>query len=235
MNYHPSDADRLRFEPLRWQPLRDAVYESLKAEIMAAHFAPGTLLTVQRTAESLGVSTMPVRAAFARLADERVLQLQGNGGVIVPTLTKRRFHYLQDARVLLEGACAEMAATRISAEDVDLLSTLSRQISEAIAVGAVGSESYTRLDQKFKFIVYAAADQPVLYDLIERLWLQVGPFLQFYVRDSTAQAQTVEYDSIVDALRIGDAAAARAATGRDIEAGREFLIRHGSFSDDGEE
>ena len=72
---------------------------------------------------------------------------------------------------------------------------------------------------------------PVLADLIERLWLQVGPFMHYYVRDISAQADTDEYAVIVDALKSGDGPAARAAMERDVRAGWLFLAEHGTFAD----
>jgi DNA-binding GntR family transcriptional regulator len=214
-------------EPVEWEPLHDAVYRRLRQDIMSAQYAPGTKLKVRATAEALGVSPMPVRAAFARLAAERAVELTSSGTIFIPRMSRRRLDELVEARVLLEGHGALRAADSIDPDRLARLRVLSDRLGEAVMAGDV---SYIQLNWQFKFEVYSAAS-PVLMDLIERLWLQVGPFLTYYAQDVTAQAETDEYENVVDALSRGDGRAAREATERDITGGAEYLREHAMFDD----
>src|SRR4051812_36694355 len=52
------------FEPLQRDTLQDRVYGQLAGLILDGGIPPGQLVTIQRLAEALGVSTMPVREAL---------------------------------------------------------------------------------------------------------------------------------------------------------------------------
>src|ERR1022692_5321497 len=67
---------------ISWEPLHEIAYRELRRAIMSARYAPGETLTVRATASALGVSPMPVRAAFSRLIAERAVEALGNGTVI---------------------------------------------------------------------------------------------------------------------------------------------------------
>jgi DNA-binding GntR family transcriptional regulator len=217
-------ADKARVD---WQPLHEVVYRRLREAILEAEYAPGTTLTVRATAERLGVSPMPVRAAFSRLVAELAVESTASGTVSVPHLSRAKFQELVEMRMLLEGAAAEKAAGCITSSELKQLRTLATHLEDAVRSE---SSKYLALNRKFKFGVYKAARSPVLNDLIERLWMQIGPFLNYFARDLTAQGATDEYEAIVAALAAGDGPAARKATERDISAGAEFLLDAGEFS-----
>jgi DNA-binding GntR family transcriptional regulator len=194
---------------------------------MSGQYPPGTQLKVRATEDALGVSTMPVRAAFGRLAAERAVELTSTGTIRIPTMTRARFDELVEARMLLEGRAAFVAAESIGAERLNRLRKLSSQLAAAVRTGDV---TYIPLNWEFKFEVYSAGSS-VLMDLIERLWLQVGPFLSYYAPDIAAQAETDEYENVVDALARGDGRDAAEATERDIAGGAAYLRKHVTFDE----
>ena len=86
------------------------------------------------------------------------------------------------------------------------------------------ADRYIAANRAFKFTIFGAAASPALEDLIERVWLQIGPFMRHYAKDVRSQIDTDEHDAVVDALAAGDTAAARAAIERDIRGGADFLL-----------
>lgn len=212
-----------------WQPLHEVAYRELRHAIMTARYAPGEAITVRAAAAALGVSPMPVRAAFSRLVAERVVESRTRGGIAIPAMTRERFDDLVDMRVLLEGTAAERAAGRVTPAQLSTLHDLAVKLADAVKVN---DRAYLELNQVFKFTVCGAAGSHALTDLVERLWLQYGPFMHYYAQDIKLLSETDEYSTIVDALRRGDAKEARLATARDILGGAAFIVRIGQFSDE---
>lgn len=212
-----------RLKKLSRNPLHERTYQELRSAIMSAKFAPGEHLTVRGVAADLGISAMPVRAAFTRLFAEKVVDQNANGTIIIPNMTKERYHELIVLRALLEGKAAEIAASRITSAQLKELRKIGDALTKASLAG--DADAYLRYNQRFKFAVVAAADAPALADLVERLWLQVGPFMRFYHTDVRAQHELDKHTDAIEALERGDGAAARQAIEADILEGADFLFK----------
>ena len=189
---------------------------------MAAKFAPGEKLTVRGIASMLGISAMPVRAAFTRLIAEQAVIQNVNGTVQIPHMTREHYEELIMLRAMLEGKAAEIAASKIDRKLLAELEKIGKALTLASKEG--DAESYIALNQRFKFAVVAAAKSPVLADTVERLWLQVGPFMRFYADDIHTQHELDKHEAAIEALRAGDGASARRAIEHDILDGAESLF-----------
>lgn len=210
------------FEHLDRDPLHERVYRQLRDAIISAKFEPGQKLTVRMISAAFGTSTMPVRAALARLAAEKAVKATVNGTAIIPVLTRKQFRELVDLRLLLEGDATRRAALSITKQQVK---QLRRYAAELSAAGEENHpERYIHANQAFKFAIFEAARSPALFDLIERVWLQIGPFMRYYAKDVRSQVATDEHDAIVEALGRGDGPAAVAALGRDVSCGMQYLL-----------
>jgi DNA-binding GntR family transcriptional regulator len=83
---------------------------------------------------------------------------------------------------------------------------------------------YLRNNQNFKFTIYKAAQMPSLVDLIERLWQQIGPFMNHYARGMPYPLlKDTHRQEILTALRRRDPVEARKALEKDVLYGMEFL------------
>lgn len=224
--------EQVVFEKLERDPLHERVHRELRSAIIAARFEPGQKLTVRAISSAFGVSTMPVRAAFARLAAEKAVTALANGTISIPLLTRAQFDELIELRILLEGKATEKAARIITADEIEALQQVARALHEAAE--ANDAEAYLQLNQQFKFALFRAARAPVLEDLIERLWLQIGPFMRHYAADIRGQLATDQYDAVIRALRHADGKTARAAIEADVAGGAEFLKRTAAFAEQDE-
>ena len=213
-----------KLSKLSRNPLHERTYQTLKSAIMAARFAPGEKLTVRGVAAELGVSPMPVRAAFARLMAEKAVEQNASGTVLIPRMTRERYRELIDLRALLEGKAAEMAAGRITAAQMQELEKIGKALSNASKSG--NATAYVDLNKRFKFAVVAAAKVLTLAHLVEHLWLQVGPFMHNYATDVQDQHELDRHMEVIDALKERDGAAAREAIVRDILDGAHYLFRN---------
>jgi Mn-dependent DtxR family transcriptional regulator len=104
--------------------LTERTYQILRREILSCVLEPGSEVSEADIAERLSVSKTPVREALGRLrADGFVVTFPRRGYQIVP-LTIADMNELFDMRRIVEGGCGELAAERISDEELDALERL---------------------------------------------------------------------------------------------------------------
>jgi len=176
---------------------------------------------------------MPVREAIRQLVAEQALVVNANRRVIVPLLSAERLDELRQIRTALEGMLAEVAADRILPTTVDRLEILHAEMCAAVAAGDI--KRYLPRNQEFHFTIYAAAGLPTALRMVESMWLQIGPVLNFLLKKD-AQAQrsgssekgtsiSVKHHlNAVQALRRKDGPATRKAIADDINDHADYFL-----------
>lgn len=117
--------------------LRDRAYEAIRDAIVAGELAPGTAVRDADLAARLGLSRAPVREAFARLVDERLLETKPQSYTrVTQVLTSE----VRDAAAVV-GAMHELATRvavpRLTAEDVDAMREANERFAAALGAGDV--------------------------------------------------------------------------------------------------
>jgi DNA-binding GntR family transcriptional regulator len=197
------------------ETLNDRAYASLRQSLMSGKFSPGEVLVIRKLAESLGISTTPIREALQRLVAERILEVKHNRSIAVPLLSLKAFSELVRIRCAVEGLATEIAASRLGrAQLVGIRETLAG-MDEAIGVG--NGEKYLVLNEQFHFAIYGCADAPILLNIIEDLWGRVGPYMHFLMEiDAYVPRSNACHRQIVSAIERHDAAGARSFVVEDI-------------------
>lgn len=201
--------------------LQSQIYASLKEAIVNGKFEPGVPMSTRGLAESFGTSIIPVREALGKLVSEGGFEILPRGSVAVPLMTVERFCDLRRARVLIEGYATELAASQITAKDVDLLGSLCLRMSKAY--DSMQSKDFLLSNRQFRYTIYEAADSPILLSIIDNLWLQFGPFLNLAFPRTIASGIERHHEA-VEALRKGDGPAARKAIVRDIMDTGDYIV-----------
>lgn len=203
---------------------QDDTYATLRQWVTVGRFLPGQRLKIRTVAAEMGVGEMPVRAALQRLAAEGALVNVPNAGVAVPRLSLPEFDELLQMRMLLEGEAAERGAARLDATDVKALTTLCQRMGNALAKGdAVG---YLAANEDFHVMLYKAAGSPLLFELIDTLWLKAGPISnQLFDTPEAAAVLNDAHEDLVKALVRRDSAGVRRAVEKDIFVAGQFLRR----------
>jgi DNA-binding GntR family transcriptional regulator len=162
--------------------LQHSIYDYLREGLMSGEYSPGERLTVRGVAAKTGTSVMPVRAAFQHLASEGALEPLSNGAIRVPLFDLHKLLDLEEIRVIVEGLAARRAAQRIDAKGLSTLEELNEDVIKAAKSGDPSAEA--RANEKFHFCLYRAAQSDTLLRIIEGLWLQVGPYLAWLLKQS---------------------------------------------------
>lgn len=196
--------------------LSESIYREIRTQLMNGEHPPGERLRIGALAEHFGVSITPVREAIFRLVSEGALVMRAATDVSVPVLTANQLREIQLTRALLEGACAERAASLIDDATVDRLERIQRDYIDAWKRCAADLAPRNR---EFHFVLAAAGDMPIVFGVVERMWVMMGPTIAVFLKAMKPQRLTVEgheHTPVVRALRARDPVAAREAIQADI-------------------
>lgn len=207
------------------QSLQDETYATLRRWLSLGRFVPGERLRIHALAEQLGAGEMAVRAALLRLAAESALVNLPNRGVLVPHLTRAQFDDVLKVRVMLEGEAASLAASRVSDDEIAQLDSLNAQMAEALAQNK--PVRYLDANEDFHLVLYRACGSPLLVELIETVWLQVGPISNLLFDDAAFAATLNDaHDGLMRRLKRRDAEGVRHAIERDLRHAARQLRKH---------
>lgn len=203
---------------------QDTVYQTLRQWITVGRFLPGERLKIRNVASDLGVGQMPVRAALQRLAAEGALLNVPNAGVTLPVLSAPEFDDLLQMRMLLEGEAAERGSLRLQAAEIAHMHALSERMAQALT--AMNRDDYLAANEDFHVLLYKASGSPLLFSLIDNLWLKAGPVSnQLFDTAEAANCLNDAHEDVMQALDQRDSAAVRRAIERDIFVAGQFLRR----------
>ncbi len=201
---------------------QDTVYQTLRQWITVGRFLPGQRLKIRNVAADLGVGQMPVRAALQRLAAEGALINVPNAGVMLPVLSLPEFDDLLQMRMLLEGEAAERGSLRVDAAQTATLQALCTRMAQALDQGQ--PDAYLAANEDFHVLLYRAAGSPLLFNLIDNLWLKAGPISnQLFDTPEAAACLNDAHQDMMRALQRRDSAAVRRAIERDLFVAGQFL------------
>ena len=211
------------------QPAHEAVYLTLREQVLFGELAPGQAVTIQGLSQTVGAGMTPVREAIRRLISDGALMFQGNRRVSVPTLSVSDVDELIYLRKSIDPELIRRATPRIDPADITHLEMLDTQLDNAISSGDVSG--YLKSNYQFHTQLNAHAQAPILMALTDRLWLRFGPSLRVVCGRFGTQNLPDLHKDMLQALRDQDAEAAAMAMERDVEQGmlqvRELLHETG--------
>lgn len=208
---------------VRSQSLSAQIYAQLRDQLMAARLKPGDRLKIRDLAQSLGTSETPVREALLQLVRDGALEMKPGYYIRVRRLTLREYLELREIRLLLEPHAAAKALANV---DEAFIAELGKVHDRLIKAEAEKDYPTALLaNYEFHFAVYRRSDMPQLIEMLERLWIQIGPLLNLlYPFGHPSYEDRHQHLNVIAALEARDAEALAAAFRADLtEGGRSFL------------
>ncbi len=223
-----SSSQRKPLNPIRHDTLQQRVYQRIRESLADGQFKPGEILTIRELASQLGTSVMPVREALHKLTVEQILDLTANRSVRVPTLTAEKFAEICDARMIIEGNLARLAAQRATEGDLALIELASKEFG--VAKVARDPTLLLQKNRQFHFAIYSAAHQPTLMGMIEPLWVRCGPctlsMFEEMVPEQVKKSAANPHKVALEAIKAKRPAEAQQAIVADIRATSERYQKH---------
>jgi DNA-binding GntR family transcriptional regulator len=203
--------------------LASQIYEHLREQLMAAVFQPGQRFKIRDLAKDMGTSETPVREALIRLVRERALETKEGYFIKVRRLSLAEYIELRDIRLVLEPFAAERAIPNLDAATIKQLTESHRLLIRAEKTRDYRAALQHNFD--FHFGIYRRSGMPQLTEMLDRIWVQVGPMMNFlYPHGHPRYDGEHQHVNVLRGLKARDAQAVRAAITQDLlEGGRNFV------------
>jgi GntR family transcriptional repressor for pyruvate dehydrogenase complex len=216
----------------------DRLYQRLARQLFddlaAGKYQVGDRLPAERElAAEHAVSRPAVREAMIALEVQGLVEVRIGSGAYVRKLPGRDerpgFHAtafeLTEARMMIEGEAAALAAAQISDEELVELDRLVEQIAAENEL----PEMCVDADHAFHQLIARATRNAVIADAVERLWQMRSSspecaLLHEKAREADMRPVVDEHKAIAEALRARDPAAARAAMRAHLRQVMDYLL-----------
>lgn len=186
-----------------YMPLRELVFTTLRQAILKGELQPGERLMEIQLAEKMGVSRTPIREAIRKLAEEGLVTLIPRKGAVVAGISKKMLTDVLQVRMTLEKMAYECAFENITAADLDRLSGMEKVFEEAVREGDL--VRIAEADESFHFVIYDAADNDKLKELLNNLRENMYRYRMEYSKDiDTRKSLIEEHRQIFDSFVKGD-------------------------------
>ncbi|MDH7790484.1 GntR family transcriptional regulator [Ochrobactrum sp. AN78] len=204
--------------------LSDIVYQQLKSGLLRAQFKPHQRFKVRQLALSLGTSETPVREALMQLSREGAIEIKPRFYIRVRRLSLAEYKEIRAMRLVLEPLAAEHALTNISDETIAKLEAIHRELTEAERNG--DWPAALQINSDFHFALYKQSGMAHLIDVLESLWIRVGPLVsELYPTAKPTYPGRHQHENIITALSNRDSYALRLAVQLDLIEGGAALLK----------
>jgi GntR family transcriptional repressor for pyruvate dehydrogenase complex len=169
-------------KPIRKRSVPEAIIQEIRSLIDAGHLVPGSKLPGERElAQLMNVSRPSLREALKVLSLLGVIENRPGSGTFLASasdqwpiepfsilflLKKSTLFEIFDARKILEGGVAALAANHRSDEDLKAM----EETLEKMRLHLGNPEKYTKYELEFHRTVIEAAGNRVIADLMEKLY-----------------------------------------------------------------
>ena len=206
-----------RLQPIRldaYKPLREIVSVALRQAIRDGILPPGERLMEIPLAEELGVSRTPIREAIRILEQEGLIVMIPRRGTYVADMSLKDVAEVFELRSILEELAAELAAERITNEEIEALE------QHLVEIGNYMNENnldkVVQADILFHEILYKASRNDRLVEMINNLREQTLRFRTLSMSQTGRLAKTWdEHRQLVEAI-----------SDRDVERARQIARIH---------
>jgi DNA-binding GntR family transcriptional regulator len=185
------------------------VYRQLHSAIIQGEISPGERLSESAIARRYSTSRQPVREAFIKLAEERLVHIQPQRGTFVVKISVAD---VLDARFVREAI--EIAVTREAAMSAPLpaIKELRNLIEKQQAIPSGYSSEFFALDEEFHRTLTLSVGRAHAWRVIEDIKAQMDRIRYLSLDDVTPIHLLIEqHERIVDGIEAGDPTAAMTA------------------------
>ena len=118
----------LGLKPIKTLPIREKIAANLREAILSKKIPAGEILTLESTAQELGVSITPTREAFQILARDGLLELERNKRAVVLGVNEKTIREHFQVRAALESEASVLCCeNKIDFQRIDQILKVSRE------------------------------------------------------------------------------------------------------------
>lgn len=186
-----------------YMPLRDLVFTTLRQAILKGELLPGERLMEIQLAEKMGVSRTPIREAIRKLEREGLVIMVPRKGAEVAGISEKMLRDVLEVRMTLEKLALRLAFKRQGTDLIEKLEAAEQAFQDAIE----GEKliDMAEADEHFHFLIYEAADNDKLRELLNSLKENMYRYRLEYLKDENYRRSLIEeHNAIIEAFRAND-------------------------------
>ncbi len=208
---------------------RSVVEAGLRERIGTHQLLPGSRLSEAELAQDFDVSRGVIREVFTRLEQRGLIKRTKNKSAIVVRLELPEILEIYAIRELLEGLCARRAAENVAPESwQDLVDLFNGPMEQSVKDRDF--ETYIDNLQLFRARKIEAAKSPVLSEMLDIIHDRVREIgRRIIVLPGRAEIALREHQSVLEALRRGDANKSEELQRANIRSSCEYLQKYERF------
>ena len=196
----------------------DLAYTRVRGLILSGDLAPGAVLPQTSLAQTIGISTTPLREALRRLKQEGLVELDAHKDARVRPLDATEARDLLELRRSLDPLAASLAAERRTEED---LAEVRAALDGLEALSTRPSLAQLESHHRFHAAIHRASHNALLVDALDGLWVKTDRYrrhgLETGRSDDELEARAAEHRQLFEAVRDGDADTAAGLMLRHVE------------------
>jgi DNA-binding GntR family transcriptional regulator len=195
--------DNLELQMDAYLPLRDVVFQTLRAAILKGELKPGERLMELQLAAKLGVSRTPIREAIRMLEQEGLAVTIPRKGAEVAKMTEKDMEDVLVIRNSLENLAICLSCDKITDTELQELRIAMDDFEEKSKSDDMAE--IAEADVKFHDILYKASDNPKLLMLLANLREQMYRYRVEYLKDKSIYPRLIEEHALMyEALKNKD-------------------------------
>ena len=175
----------LGLKPIQLLPARERVAAALRKAIISKQISEGEVLTLENTAQELGVSITPVREAFQILplflfflfssqilARDGLIELKQSKGAVVLGINETTIREHYQVRAALESAACALCCENDA--DLEGIRNALKVAEESLKEG--DSSNFADYNQSFHYEIWKASGNKKIQKMLAELWngLSIG-------------------------------------------------------------
>ena len=181
--------------------MKDYVYQILKRNIMELRLKPGSPLKKEKISRQLQVSVTPVREAFAKLAEEDLVDILPQNGTFVSHINIDKIIQAQFMRESLELAVIKIACEMDFPKDkLFKLQTIVKM--QEILAEEENLIQLFELDNQFHRLVFDACNKKYVWEVLQQASTHIDRIRVLSLTTSFNRKEIIaDYQKIIDAIK----------------------------------
>lgn len=216
--------DKLELNTNAYLPLRDVVFHTLREAILKGEIKPGERLMELQLASKLGVSRTPIREAIRMLELEGLAVTTPRKGAEVAKMTEKDMEDVLQIRKALDELAVGLACDNIVESQLEKLFVALKNFEESTRSGDV--KQIAQADVEFHDVIYQAADNPKLMNMLNNLREQIYRYRVEYLKNKSSYPRLIEeHKEIYEGLKRGDKQAVVEIVSHHVE-NQEIVVKN---------
>ena len=184
---------------------KDETYKDLRYRIVTHELKPMAPLNEKALMDHYGLGRTPMREVLLQLQRDGLIQRFSRSGTIVSPVDINIYKHNIEIRTVLEGLAGELAAERITAEELEALGKILKQVSELEEQDCENLKELMQCEFDFHNLVYEATHNSKLINFLHELHGVSARFWHYQIFSKQELLdQYIDHREVFDALKKRD-------------------------------